>query len=55
MSEITIFEKRFVNQNDPDIIVSFQLSQNAWNTLRRTKYWKKVEKILKNQKMQEVK
>ncbi len=50
MCEITIFEKRFVNQNDSDIIVSFQLSKSAWNTLRKTKYWKKVKKFLKNQK-----
>lgn len=48
MYEIVTYEKRYIDQTEPDIIVSFQIPRSVWNILRRSKFWKEVEKFLKH-------
>lgn len=50
MCEIIICEKKYIDQAESNIIVSFQVSRGTWNTMRQTKFWKEVERFLEDQK-----
>lgn len=46
MYEITEHEKRYVNQTDAMVVVSFQLPLNEWNLLKTSIEWRLVEKMI---------
>lgn len=50
MYEIKTWEKRFINQKDSSVLVSFELLGHDWCELSRSPEWKQVEKFLSQKK-----
>ena len=48
---VTVEKKKYVNQDVPQVTVSFQLSALDWNLLKATPQWAWIEcRILENQR-----
>lgn len=45
-----MFEKRYVNQEDSQVVVSFELPGRDWCELSESPAWKEVESHLSQQK-----
>lgn len=48
--EVQVFEKRYINQEDSQVIVSFELPGRDWCELSESPAWKEVESHLSQQK-----
>lgn len=48
--EVQVFEKRYVNQEDSQVVVSFELPGRDWCELSESPAWKEVESHLSQQK-----
>ena len=46
--------RRFINQNDGQVIVSFQLSCHDWNLLKKSAQWNFVEKYLEENRSKHI-
>ena len=43
---VTVHEKRYMNQPDSLVTVSFQLSGPEWNQLKNTDEWHRIKEML---------
>lgn len=48
--EVQVFEKRYINQEDSQVVVSFELPGRDWCELSESPAWKEVESHLSQQK-----
>ena len=46
MYEIATYEKKYINQDDALVVVSFQLPRRDWNLLENSDVWCQFEKLL---------
>lgn len=46
MYEIVVHEKRYINQDDVRVTVSFQLPFHDWSILEKSNAWHQVEALL---------
>ena len=47
MYEIATYEKKYINQDDALVVVSFQLPRRDWNLLENSDVWCQFEKLLR--------
>lgn len=48
--EVQVFEKRYINQEDSQVVVSFELPGHDWYELSESPAWKEVESHFSQQK-----
>ena len=46
MYEITVWEKQYIDQDDAEVVVSFQLPSRDWPSIENSDAWNQVESSL---------
>lgn len=50
MYEIVAHSKRYINQDDAQVLVTFQLPSRDWSKLENSDEWHRIEELLQEMK-----